>query len=137
MAVQYGLDSLVQCETIIDIVHSQLHVTGQCILDSPGMALYTTNGRIIGAKVVIFAAGIGTQPCLPGFVSSIPHDITRAHLTHTSEMTGAGRGQPFLPTRLVSAVPIRPTSTVVIGGGLTSAQIVDRLIQSGVDKVYL
>ncbi|KAF8995731.1 hypothetical protein BDZ89DRAFT_1084584 [Hymenopellis radicata] len=106
------------------------------ISDDPGMALYTTSGRIIGAKVVIFAAGIGTQPCLPDFVSTTPHD-TRAHVTHTSEMTGAECGQTFLPPRISSAISIRPTSAVVIGGGLTSAQIVDRLVQSGVEKVYL
>lgn len=72
----------------------------------------TTGGTVKFAKVVVLAIGAGGKPKLPK--------------------------QMFPPKNLQQKILARvPTAVVIIGGGLTSAQIANQCIENGVGRVFL
>ncbi|SPO25371.1 uncharacterized protein UTRI_03214_B [Ustilago trichophora] len=105
---------------------------------------------VISAKAVVSAVGFGGMPMIPPYLLSSPtcDKSTAASPTPTPTPppacgpgwmhSGCLAAQPFpSPPPLPPSVPARERKMVVVGGGLTSAQIVVRALEEGFDKVTL
>lgn len=88
-----------------------------------------TNQQNHHARAVVLAIG-GGKPAIPApFPSELPHAATHAMWLEDNCV---------LSRQLQSKIRLRErTSALVIGGGLTSAQIVDCLVRKGVSQVHL
>ena len=90
----------------------------------------TTGGTIKFAKVVVLAIGAGGQPAMPRQLSA----AEREGACHSTQLPK----QTFLTKSLKQKILARvPTAVVIIGGGLTSAQIANQCIENGVGRVFL
>lgn len=127
---QYDLHNTIQPGHVTNIISANIHIPSSGPLPDPGLVLTLGDGRIVGAKAVVLAVGINSQPRLPDCIPS-----TGDHITHTGEIPYKG----LIPASLQSKVanPTLCTRALVIGGGLTSVQIVDALIKAGVNHVIL
>ena len=82
------------------------------------------------AKVVVLAIGAGGKPAMPQQLSA----VEREGACHSTQLSK----QVFLPESLKQTILARvPTAVVIIGGGLTSAQIANQCIDTGVGRVFL
>ncbi|QRV85176.1 L-lysine 6-monooxygenase (NADPH-requiring) protein [Ceratobasidium sp. AG-Ba] len=108
---------------------TSLHVEGY--EHTTGFCLETTDGGRIGAKAVVCAVGMGGNPSVPASLVSSP-----------------GSGSTFGPGWAHSSCLASPSfqfppkccqegTLVVIGGGLTSAQICDLALRKGFRKAIL
>ena len=87
-------------------------------------------GAIKFAKVVVLAIGAGGKPTMPRQLSA----AEREGACHSSQVPK----QMFLPETLKPRIlALVSTAVVVIGGGLTSAQIANQCIENGVRRVFL
>ena len=101
--------------------------------DNPGTKLFkvtTTSGTINFKKIVILAIGAGGKPAMPRQLST----AEREGGCHSTELPK----QMFFPKSLIQKKLARiPTTIVIIGGDLTSAQIANKCIENGVERVLL
>ncbi|KAM0722127.1 hypothetical protein Q7P37_001568 [Cladosporium fusiforme] len=86
------------------------------------------------ARTVVLAVGAGNAPCIPPPINDVlavgrPHEAA----CHALTMRGDS-GLPDLLRRKVAAG--KRTNVLVVGGGLTSAQIGDLALRQGVSKVW-
>ncbi|SNX84343.1 uncharacterized protein MEPE_03052 [Melanopsichium pennsylvanicum] len=108
------------------------------------------HGTVVSAKVVVSAVGFGGMPMIPVYLSSTNISSQQSSSPKASSSPSpcaCGPGwihssclasQPFpRPTILSSPASTRLRHMVVVGGGLTSAQIVVRALEEGYDKVTL
>lgn len=90
-----------------------------------------TNEGVHYAKAVVLAVGAGNAPCIPRPFEGVGRQHEAA--CHALAM----RGESGLPKSLRAKVAAgKSTNVMVIGGGLTSAQIGDLVIRQGVSKVW-
>jgi cation diffusion facilitator CzcD-associated flavoprotein CzcO len=100
--------------------------------DEKLFTLDTSNG-IKYAKVVVLAVGAPHLPVLPED-SPLKHAMPQGSACHSSHISTCG----LIPEHVKAKIRAgRGTNIVVIGGGLTSAQIADECIKKGVRKVFL
>lgn len=92
----------------------------------------TTNQGLYMAKIIVLAVGPGAKPCIPrdcGILrpldGSVCHCLDANGITHLPE---------HVKRKISSGAT---TNVVVVGGGLTSAQVSDLLLRRGVSKVWL
>lgn len=92
----------------------------------------TTNQGLYMAKTIVLAVGPGAKPCIPrdcGLLNpldgSVCHCLDANGITHLPE---------HVKRKISSGAT---TNVVVVGGGLTSAQVSDLLLRRGVSKVWL
>lgn len=91
----------------------------------------TCGGGVHYAKAVVLAVGAGNAPCIPEPFAGVGmgHEAACHALTL--------RGDSGLPKALKAKVAAgKRTNVLVIGGGLTSAQIGDLVLKQGVTKVW-
>ena len=122
---RYGLEEhIVQQETVSDVDYD---VFPEVESDSKLFRI-TTNRRVYLAKTVVMAVG-GGQPVIPKpFPQQLP--ATASHAMWLSQDCVLSKGlQKKIKAR-------QSTNVLVVGGGLTSAQISDCLIRKGVDRVH-
>ncbi|KAL2443551.1 hypothetical protein ABEF95_006560 [Exophiala dermatitidis] len=96
-------------------------------------SLVTDSKETILARTVVLAVGPGAKP-------SIPRDCNLRLETGTGSVCHCfdSTGGTCLPEHVARKIEARvPTCVVVVGGGLTSAQIADLMIRRGVRKVFL
>ncbi|CBQ73007.1 conserved hypothetical protein [Sporisorium reilianum SRZ2] len=114
------------------------------LADGVGGRANKDDGVVISAKAVVSAVGFGGVPMIPAYLSS----SSTSNQTATTPATpppACGPGWmhssclaslPFpQPPALPPTAPARARTMVVVGGGLTSAQIVVRALEEGYDKV--
>lgn len=90
----------------------------------------TADGNSYYARYVISAVGHANTPCIPCSLQGCAEGAC-----HSSQIAQAGSVLcPHLSERIKKRIP---TKAIICGGGLTSAQIADVAIRSGIDKVYL
>lgn len=120
LAGRYGLktDSLVQQESVADIVYS--YATEESV--EKVFTVSTASGRTFQARSVVLAVGPGNGP-------TVPHEPRSCHAMQIKHF----------PDALVASKIERkqPTSIVIIGGGLTSAQLADLAVKRGIRTVHL
>ena len=97
-------------------------------IDERIFTVETSNGTKY-ARIVILALGPGGKPFLPRQLSF----VEREGACHSSQMTPKDN----LPSHVMEKIKKRiPTNVAVVGGGLTSSQVVDMLLQKGVQKIW-
>lgn len=125
---RYRLQNLVQQARVDDITYGDIGGLAK----GPLFSLNTSGGLFI-AKVVVLAVGPGSKPCIPHDhqlrldlqVGSVCHCMHNPH-------------ESCLPEHVTDLIKSKAhTEVVVVGGGLTSAQICHVLIRRGVTKVWL
>lgn len=108
--------------------------------DGTDAKLGDNNSVAISAKAVVNAVGFGGVPMIPPYLSSCPSQAASAPPACGPGWMHSGclAAQPFpAPSPLPSNAHRRERKMVVVGGGLTSAQIVVRALEEGYDKVTL
>ena len=114
-----------------------LHIKGWDHMD--GFSMRLACGTCIGAKAVVCATGPGVTPAIPAYLAAPGPMATQTSgpgWCHSTVLGSPGKDLP--PAELVEKERMGAASTlVVIGGGLTSAQICDVAIRGGVSHVIL
>ena len=122
---RYDLADLPRQAKVTDISYTTLHVNdGQGHVE--GFCIETESGERYGARAVIVATGGSTLPMIPKAISS----------EAVSEGPGWTHSSRFMSGTL-DFPPPGSKHIIVVGGGLTSAQITDLAIRRGVFKVTL
>ncbi|KAL8948205.1 MAG: hypothetical protein Q9183_007710, partial [Haloplaca sp. 2 TL-2023] len=90
----------------------------------------TTAGDVKFAKIVVLAVGAGGKPVMPRNLS-VAEQEGACHSTQLPQRT-------FLSNSLMQKIAARvPTAVMVVGGGLTAAQIARQCIEKGVNRVFM
>ncbi|KAI5481763.1 FAD binding domain protein [Pseudohyphozyma bogoriensis] len=140
---RYHLSSLVEHATVTSVTYGPLHIEGQSLEDGFTITSVAPDGTTstCGAKSVVFAVGATSTPNFPPVVKEALGERDEWQLEgrgwcHSAAFATEGFEFPSgeLGRRIAEG---RQTSMVVVGGGLTSAQISDLAIRKGVSKVYL
>jgi hypothetical protein len=134
---RYRLDDLVERSEVRSISYATLPNT-----DGPGLFTLETSTGVKKARIVVFAVGAALKPALPpgcpfcGLEKT--GSVTHAFVRHPPSPASTKRkAQPNLPEHVIRKLASKKqTNIVVVGGGLTSAQITDAAIWSGVSKVW-
>ncbi|KAL3425939.1 FAD binding domain-containing protein [Phlyctema vagabunda] len=96
--------------------------------ESKSLFTVHTSAGVKRSQIVVFAVGAALKPALPC-------DCTldaAGSVTHAFKQDKVG-----LPRHVLAKIERgAPTNVVVVGGGLTSAQIVDMAVRAGVTKVW-
>lgn len=120
---RYNLDTVVQHCDVQSITFEELAENG---LPDRCFTIQTSKG-VQYSRTVVMAIGPGTPSPIP---------------ISTSEADGACHSSQLLNRHVLNAhlqqklADRRPVNAVVIGGGLTSAQLTDLCIKNGISKVY-
>jgi cation diffusion facilitator CzcD-associated flavoprotein CzcO len=130
---RYGLggEEVVREERVADI---KFGVVPQFSAEGGSEKLFTVcsqGGGVHCAKAVVLAVGPGNAPCIPSPFEGIgmKHEAACHALTL--------RGDCGLPKTLKAKVAAgKRTNVLVLGGGLTSAQVGDLVLKQGVTKVW-
>lgn len=127
---RYSLENLVEQTQVSSIdfgYHDEFEEHGD---PTKIFKVTTTGGTIKFAKVVVLAIGAGGKPAMPRHLSAAEREGA-CHSTQISK-------QMLLPKSLNQKTLARVlTAVVIIGGGLTSAQIANQCIENGVGRVFL
>ncbi|EXJ55068.1 uncharacterized protein A1O5_12807 [Cladophialophora psammophila CBS 110553] len=125
---RYGLRSLVVRAKVENIEYGDLGG----LISSEGFTLTTNQGAIF-SRIVVLAVGPGCKPCIP-IDSNLQPGAEPGSVCHCFDTVG----EHCLPEHVLQKIDQGlPTSVVVVGGGLTSAQITDLIICRGVTNVWL
>ncbi|KAH7325682.1 FAD binding domain protein [Stachybotrys elegans] len=128
VADRYGLEKgLVHHEAVEDIDYD---VVKGVSVDDEKLFTVTTRQQRRFARIVIMAVGPANVPRIP-HIPSMPASTKLPQACHSMEI------QQFPDAVVVEKMASRkPTNILVVGGGLTSAQLSDLAIRRGVSKVY-
>jgi cation diffusion facilitator CzcD-associated flavoprotein CzcO len=122
---RYGLDNLIREETVLDIDFDFYHN----VLDFERTFQVKTNRSVYIARFVVLAIG--------GGASNIPRPFTTPLSEGASHAMNL-KGESLLSTELMRKINSgEQTNILVVGGGLTSAQIADAVLRRGVSRVWL
>lgn len=130
---RYQLSDIVRKDEVKSIEYCFINILGE---DEAGMGfIIKTSSKVFGCKICVLASGHAGEinyP-LPPFEAKSQFPKGSCHTTHI--FSGAVK---FPHERIMEKVSRRKTTSVVIvGGGLTSAQLAHVAICSGIEKVYL
>ncbi|KAI4251860.1 MAG: hypothetical protein LQ352_004607 [Teloschistes flavicans] len=130
---RYSLENTVQQAQVASIdfglsVEFGLHIDG-----SPETKIFKVmalDGVSKYAKIVVLAIGPGGSPVIPRHLSAAEEEGA-CHSTQLPKRT-------FLSRTVRDKILARkPTAVVIVGGGLTAAQIADKCIRDGVRRVLM
>ena len=114
---------LIRKETVLDIDHHSSSI------ETDQYFTVTTTSGVHHALAVVLAVGAGNAPFMPPELTAKASSLEGA--CHAFDIT------TFPPPHIQAKIAARkPTNIVVIGGGLTSAQLSDLAIKHGVLKVW-
>jgi hypothetical protein len=123
---RYELKNLVEKGKVLDIDY--VAVDGQT--NNSRIFSIRTAERLYHAKSTVLALGAG-EPIIP---TPFSQDMAGS-ASHALDISARS---DFIPSSLLSKIRNKiHTHAIVIGGGLTSAQVADCLLRKGVSKVYL
>ncbi|KAF5873899.1 putative fad binding domain protein [Botrytis fragariae] len=128
IAIRYDLADIVEKSKVNSIDYKP----SECP-DCPGVFTLQTSTGMKRARIVVFAAGAALNPALP---SNCPFS-DEGSITHALIPSYLSSNDKLLPPHMVQKISRRQrTNLLVVGGGLTSAQIADAALKRGVTKVY-
>lgn len=123
IVTRYKLDNLVEKSEVQDITYDQ---------DARIFTLKTSTGTK-KAKLVVLAVGSALERRLPPDCPFSPANQQEESVIHVFGTKTTGE----LPLHVLEKIKAgRETNVVVVGGGLTSAQISDTFARKGVTKVH-
>ncbi|KAK3295550.1 uncharacterized protein B0H64DRAFT_474488 [Chaetomium fimeti] len=129
---RYGLhaSALVRKERVLDITYAP--VPG---ISTAGEKIFTvrTNHGVRYSPIVVVAVGPGNKPCIPEIpgLNPSPVDGPPPQVSHAMQL----QTFPSAPVRKKIAAG-RRTNILIVGGGLTSAQLADLAVRHGVTTVW-
>ncbi|CAH2351729.1 hypothetical protein CLIB1423_04S04632 [[Candida] railenensis] len=132
---RYKLHNMVKKDKVVDIEYCLLNVTdtNEC---GKGFLVRTEGGQIFGCKSCVVTTGHAGKinyPISP-FKLSPEAPEGSCHTTHIFQR----KVSSFPDANIIHKIEQgKRNSMVVVGGGLTSAQLVDVALRSGVEKCYL
>ncbi|CCH43861.1 hypothetical protein BN7_3415 [Wickerhamomyces ciferrii] len=132
---RYELENVVRQADVVDIKYGEVNkimLNGE-IENGMGFQIETADGDIFGCKVAILAVGPAGEPNYP-LLPEIDNKFGVGSC-HAAQMF---RKQAMVPTqRMQDKINMKKhTEVVVIGGGLTSAQLTELLVKKGVGKIH-
>ncbi|KAH6636146.1 hypothetical protein F5144DRAFT_600912 [Chaetomium tenue] len=136
---RYGLNAstLIRKERVLDIAYTP--VPG---ISVAGEKMFTvrTNHGIRYAPIVVVAVGPGNQPCIPPIPGiSTPNPVTNIHVSDWTppQVSHAMQLKRFPSESVRKKIAAgRPTNILIVGGGLTSAQLADLAVRHGVGTIW-
>ncbi|CCG84279.1 protein of unknown function [Taphrina deformans PYCC 5710] len=127
VVARYSLQNMIKQDTVVDIDYVPIHER-HVGPRSPHFALtLLCHSHKLYTKALVLAPGMGGQPNL---VPQLEHQPRLGAWCHSSDLLRT----VFPPAHMTQG---ERSTMMVIGGGLTSAQIVDLAIKRGVSKVYM
>jgi len=127
IASRYDIANIVQKNEVQKIDYEPSEC-GEC---SGTFTLHTSTGKKF-ARIVVFAAGAALKPTIPPDCPFSPLGSVCHALVPSS-----GPNETILPPAILRKISLKQqTNLLIVGGGLTSAQIADHAIKSGVTNVY-
>lgn len=124
---RYQLQDLVHHAQVTEITYGDIgDLSGRDIF-----SLSTSKGLYM-ARTVVLAVGPGAKPCIPRDCGLL--GAQEGSVCHCFDANGGTHIPNHVKQRILAGLP---TNVVVVGGGLTSAQISDLLLRYGVSKVWL
>lgn len=135
VAQRYHLDkSMVHKEAVTDIRYG-------IMADYPEddkVFTVVTNKSVRYARAVVLAVGPANTPVLPrppslSISGQCGENAQMPQACHSMQIPQRGFPDPIVQGRIQAG---RKTNVLVIGGGLTSAQLSDKAIRKGVDRVF-
>ncbi|KAL8757903.1 MAG: hypothetical protein Q9199_001866 [Rusavskia elegans] len=131
---RYGLEDLVEEAQVASIdFGSQYEEVDLHHEDDPAvrfLKVTTTDGNIRFTKVVVLAIGAGGKPNMPRQLSA----AEKEGACHSTQLPK----QMFLAPSVMQKILERvPTAVMIVGGGLTAAQIANQCIENGVGHVFM
>ncbi|KAL8657886.1 MAG: hypothetical protein Q9226_001483 [Calogaya cf. arnoldii] len=134
VAERYGLEDLVEEGQVASIDFGTYDgEVGLRHEDDPAARLFkvtTADGESRFAKVVVLAIGPGGKPNMPRQLSA----CEKEGACHSTQLPK----QMFLAPRVVQKIGKRvPATVMIVGGGLTAAQIANQCIDNGVSRVFM
>ncbi|KAG6116270.1 hypothetical protein E4U13_001999 [Claviceps humidiphila] len=129
IALRYSLGSdLIRKDVLMDLDYDT--VRGVSVDDQPIFTVKTPTKQF-HAKAVVLAVGAANQPEIPR-MPSMPVDLHNLRQAcHSLQIRTFP--DPHLQQRMAAG---RSTHVLIVGGGLTSAQLTDLAIRKGVTKVW-
>ncbi|KAJ9144965.1 Nucleotide-binding domain-containing protein [Pleurostoma richardsiae] len=129
VAFRYGLGAeLVSRESAQDIDFGFVNITTS---NDQKLFTVTTNKTRYYARAVVLAVGPANAPSIPSIPGMPPCPAQRPQTCHSMHITEFP--DPLVKERIAAG---RETNVLVIGGGLTSAQLSDLAVRRGVTKVW-
>jgi lysine/ornithine N-monooxygenase len=139
---------------VTEVTYGPLHVLDHDIVDGFHVTVRSAEGRLesFGARAVVFAVGPSSKICIPpAIAAALPDELAVPKDPELPWARTAVQGEAwchsaafamkdfsFLNEQVRDKIASgESTTVVVIGGGLTSAQIVDLCVVSGVTRVIL
>jgi hypothetical protein len=130
IATRYNLSNLVQKSEVRSITYDAAPTSS-----SSGIFTLQTSTGTKKARIVVLAIGAALKPTLPPDCPFCGLDV-RGSVTHAFMKQSLTKSS-IIPEQVLAKIQSKKQiSCVVIGGGLTSAQVTALLIASGVTKVY-
>jgi cation diffusion facilitator CzcD-associated flavoprotein CzcO len=130
---------VIRQEDVQDIVYGYLdqYARLHACTDTEKIFTVSTSRGTYHARAVVLAVGPGNKPSIPGSPhSGLSQQAPEPQVMHAMQI----RPEPgFFPDPLVLSRKKagRHTSILIVGGGLTSAQLADMAVRRGVDTVHL
>lgn len=115
---------VIQNEQVLDIQYGWV----EHVCQTDRIFTIRTSTSVHYSRTAVLAVGPGNEPSIPGGVEE----------QHADAATHAMKIQTFPCERVKAKIAARSTSNLlIVGGGLTSAQLADLAIRRGVTKVWL
>ncbi|KAG5932381.1 hypothetical protein E4U59_007518 [Claviceps monticola] len=129
IALRYSLGTdLIRKDVLMDLDYGT--VRGVSVDDQPIFTVKTPTKQF-HAKAVVLAVGAANQPEIPR-MPSMPVDLQNLRQAcHSLQIRTFP--DPYLQQRMAAG---RSTHVLIVGGGLTSAQLTDLAIRKGVTKIW-
>ncbi|KAM0333202.1 hypothetical protein ACHAQA_001862 [Verticillium albo-atrum] len=128
IAERYGCGNIVRNEMVQNVDYPTTHVS------CPDEKLFTVRSDkgLHYARAVVLAVGPANKPVIPNIPGlGVDQGLEPPHVCHSMKI------KEFPATVVQNRIAAhRPTNVLVVGGGLTSAQLTDLAIRRGVTKVW-
>ncbi|CAK7903393.1 hypothetical protein CAAN1_32S00518 [[Candida] anglica] len=132
---RYNLHDVVKKDSVVSVEYCLLNII-ETNESGKGFVVKTASGQVYCCKSCIVSSGHSGEINYP--IENLNVNPTNlegsCHTTHIFSGEVSQHPHPRVVSKVARG---KPTKLVVIGGGLTSAQLVEVALQSGVEKCYL
>ncbi|GAO50542.1 hypothetical protein SAICODRAFT_6041 [Saitoella complicata NRRL Y-17804] len=139
---RYRLENLVQQGAVTEVQYGHVYIKSEDHLSHDAFTLTVEQtGQTVrfGSRALVLATGAGAIPSIPDVLTPTPkRSKTTKHMQHESNAPlPQHEGYCHSSALVTRPFPQNVRTLAIIGGGLTSAQIVNLALKHGVKKVFL
>lgn len=134
---RYDLGSCVRKDEVVSVRYGNFHIFDKSFVER-GFIFVTASGKIYGSKICVVASGHRGKINFPlkGIESSLKVQNQLDFACHTTHIFN--RATPFPPVKVIRKLNMRKKcSIVIVGGGLTSAQLAHVACTMGIEVTLL